>query len=121
MKPAHRPDLLLKDLGGLLLYYPGVSLAEAAPRRLLGPLAALGGDLVRHATQPQAEAEDELRRLRGQAKLGVAGQKLGAQTGAAESGYKYGTVPGQQVAGIGTAIGTPFITAGTDIWSKEKK
>ena len=67
MKPAHRPDLLLKDLGGLLLYYPGVSLAEAAPRRLLGPLAALGGDLVRHATQPQAEAEDELRRLFGPA------------------------------------------------------
>jgi hypothetical protein len=69
----------------------------------------------------RAQAEDELRRLRGQAKLGVAGQKLGAQTGAAESGYKYGTIPGQQTAAIGTSLGTPFIAAGTDIWSKERK
>ena len=65
MKPTRRPDLLLKDLGGLALYYPGVYLAERTPRRLLGPLASLGGDLVRAATADPAVAEDELRRLFG--------------------------------------------------------
>ena len=32
-----------------------------------------------------------------------------------------GTIPGQQVAGAGTAFGTPFIAAGTDIWSRKKE
>ena len=105
----------------------GLDVAAAAQRRAFQAMQAQGqlGTGVRQQAYGEAErrasAEDELRRLRGQAKLNVAGQKAGMLTGAAESGYKYGTAPGQQVAGAGTAFGTPFIAAGTDIWSRKKE
>ena len=54
-----RPDLLVKDLGGLALYYPGQRLLERAPRRVLDPLARAGAAVVRWlgAEDLQAEAE----------------------------------------------------------------
>ena len=105
----------------------GLDVAAAAQRRAFQAMQAQGnlGTNVRQQAYGEAErrasAEDELRKLRGQSKLNVAGQKAGMLTGAAESGYKYGTIPGQQTAAIGTSLGTPFIAAGTDIWSRENK
>ena len=59
-------ELLLKDLGGLALYYPGQRLLSACPRSLLENAAGLGGDLVRHlSAADRAEAADELRLLFG--------------------------------------------------------
>jgi lauroyl/myristoyl acyltransferase len=56
---------LVKDLGGLFLYYPGQALAAAAPEALLRPLSALGGDLVRRMAEDGAEMHEELRLLFG--------------------------------------------------------
>jgi KDO2-lipid IV(A) lauroyltransferase len=39
--------LLVKDLGGLAIYYPGQALVARAPRTWLDRAAAIGGDLVR--------------------------------------------------------------------------
>ena len=105
----------------------GLDVAAAAQRRAFQAMQVQGnlGTNVRQQAYGEAErrasAEDELRKLRGQSKLNVAGQKAGMLTGAAESGYKYGTIPGQQTAAIGTSLGTPFIAAGTDIWSRKKE
>lgn len=105
----------------------GLDVAANAQRRAFQAMQAQGqfGTSMRQQAYGEAErraqAEDELRRLRGQAKLNVAGTKLGAATPAAEAGYRYGVLPGQQVAGIGTSLGAPFIAAGTDIWSKKEK
>jgi hypothetical protein len=105
----------------------GLDVAAQAQRRAFQAMQTQGqfGTSMRQQAYGEAErraqAEDELRRLRGQAKLNVAGAKLGAAAPAAEAGYKYGTIPGQQVAGIGTSLGTPFFAAGADIWSKERK
>ncbi len=60
-----RPGLLVKDLGGLALYYPGQALVRRAPRRWLHPVGALGGDLVRRLAADGEEMRDELRRLFG--------------------------------------------------------
>lgn len=46
MRPEHRPDLLIKDLGGLFLYYPGQSLLNRFPRSALRQSATLGARLV---------------------------------------------------------------------------
>ena len=59
------PSLFIKDLGGLALYYPGQAAVARAPRRLLGPVSRLGGDLVRRMADDGAEMRDELRRLFG--------------------------------------------------------
>lgn len=105
----------------------GLDVAAQAQRRALQSLQAqgsLGGQMRGQAfgeASQRAQAEDELRRMRGQMKLGVAGQKLGAQTGSAEAGYKFGTLPGQQVAGIGTSFGTPLMAAGFDSWARQQK
>lgn len=45
--PAKQASLLLKDLGGLFLYYPGQALLNKVPREGLDRIAALGGGLVR--------------------------------------------------------------------------
>jgi hypothetical protein len=47
--------------------------------------------------------------------------KANMATGNAGTMYDLATQPGKQVAAIGTSFGTPFIAAGTDIWSKERK
>ncbi len=61
-----RPDLLVKDLGGLALYYPGQALLSRVPRPVLGHTARLGGDLVRLAARADQDlARTELRKLFG--------------------------------------------------------
>jgi phosphatidylinositol dimannoside acyltransferase len=57
--------LLVKDLGGLGLYYPGQALVARAPRAWLHPVARLGGDLVRRLSQDGEEGREELRKLFG--------------------------------------------------------
>ncbi len=58
--------LLLKDLGGLTIYYPGQALVSKLPRRLLDTTARLGGDLVRKlGGRETREAIEELERLFG--------------------------------------------------------
>lgn len=105
----------------------GLDVAAAAQRRAFQAMQAqgqLGGQIRGQAfgeASQRAQAEDELRRMRGQMKLNVAGQKAGMQTGSAESGYKYGALPGQQVAAIGTSFGTPIMAAGFDSWAKQQK
>lgn len=64
-RPLRSPALLVKDLGGLALYYPGQAAVARAPRRLLGPASRIGGDLVRALASGGAEMRDELRRLFG--------------------------------------------------------
>ena len=60
-----RPGLLLKDLGGLALWYPGQALVARLPRSVLPPLAALGGGL-KHAFKRDLEGwRAELRALFG--------------------------------------------------------
>lgn len=60
------PTLLVKDLGGLALYYPGQALVARAPRPWLGHTARLGGDLVRRVGRRDVEvARQELRLLFG--------------------------------------------------------
>ena len=63
------PALLIKDLGGLGLYYPGQALVARAPRSWLHPLSRMGGDLVRRLASDGAEMRDELRRLFGEQSL----------------------------------------------------
>lgn len=105
----------------------GLDVAAQAQRRAFQAMqaqGALGGQMRQQAygeAERRAMANEERARLRGQAGLTVAGQKAGMKTGAAQSGFQYGTMPGQQVAGIGTTFGTPFITAGADMWNREKK
>ena len=59
------PVRLLKDLGGLALYYPGQALVSWSPRPLLLPVAAMGGDLGRRLSRDGAEMRDELLALFG--------------------------------------------------------
>jgi len=54
---------LLKDLGGLALYYPGQALVAHAPRGLQMPLAAAGGDFSRRLAGDGAQMRHELERL----------------------------------------------------------
>lgn len=67
MAPGSRPplSLLVKDLGGLGLYYPGQAAVARAPRGWLKPLSRMGGDLVRALARDGAEMRDELARLFG--------------------------------------------------------
>ncbi|MCP4806626.1 MAG: hypothetical protein GY913_29300 [Proteobacteria bacterium] len=63
---ARNPTLLVKDLGGLALYYPGQALISRVPRPWLGHTARLGGDLVRNVARADIEvARRELRLLFG--------------------------------------------------------
>ncbi len=54
---------LLKDLGGLALYYPGQALVARAPRGLQMPFAAAGGDIGRWLARNGAEMRQELELL----------------------------------------------------------
>lgn len=65
LPPALNPGFLVKDLGGLALYYPGQKLISRAPRRLLHPVSRVGSALTRRISSPEQEAEEELRRLFG--------------------------------------------------------
>jgi len=67
MATGGRPplSLLVKDLGGLGLYYPGQAAVARAPRAWLQPLSRMGGDLVRAMARDGAEMRDELGRLFG--------------------------------------------------------
>lgn len=60
-----RPGLLVKDLGGLALWYPGQALLARLPRGVLPPLAALGGDLKRRLKRDLPVWREELRLLFG--------------------------------------------------------
>lgn len=55
------PTLLLKDLAGLGLYYPGQAALNRLPRRSLDRIARLGGSVVRR--MGAAEMVDELHRI----------------------------------------------------------
>jgi hypothetical protein len=105
----------------------GLDVAAQAQRRAFQAMQAQGnlGTNVRQQAYGEAErraqASDEARRIKGQAQLNVASQKAGMKTGTAMPLYDLATQPGKQTAAIGTTFGTPFITAGTDIWSKERK
>lgn len=59
MRPERRPDLLIKDLGGLFLYYPGQSLLNRLPPRALRRAARLGAMAVGALGTPEHEAELE--------------------------------------------------------------
>jgi len=63
LPPKLNPVTLIKDLGGLSLYYPGQKLVSRAPRRLLRPVSAAGGDLVRYLAAGGREMREELRLL----------------------------------------------------------
>lgn len=66
MSPLRSPALLVKDLGGLAVYYPGQALVQRVPRPLLARLALIGGDVVRRiAKSDDRIAREELRRLFG--------------------------------------------------------
>jgi KDO2-lipid IV(A) lauroyltransferase len=56
-----KPSFLVKDLGGLALYYPGQALINRVPRATLDGIARVGGDVVRRLGD--AEMRDELRRI----------------------------------------------------------
>jgi len=105
----------------------GLDVAAQAQRRAFQAMQAQGnlGTSVRGQAYGEAErraqAADEARRIKGQAQLNVASQKAGMKTGTAGQLYDLATQPGKQTAAIGTSLGTPFIAAGTDIWSKERK
>jgi lauroyl/myristoyl acyltransferase len=57
LPPNLRPDLFVKDLGGLGLYYPGVSLVGAAPRGVLEGASRVGGGVVRRLGVADMRAE----------------------------------------------------------------
>jgi len=61
----HSPTLLIKDLGGLALYYPGQEVVSRSPRRVLRQLARVGGDAVRRMAGNGREMREELRLLFG--------------------------------------------------------
>ena len=63
------PVTFAKDLGGLMLYYPGQAAVARAPRRVLSPVSALGGSLVRRMAGNGAEMREELRLLFGERAL----------------------------------------------------
>ena len=105
----------------------GLDVAAAAQRRAFQAMQAQGnlGTNVRQQAYGEAErraAAEEARRInRAQMKTNVAQSKAGMLTGTAMPLYDLATQPGKQTAAVGTTFGTPFITAGTDIWSKERK
>ncbi len=105
----------------------GLDVAAQAQRRALQSLQAqgsLGGQMRGQAFEEgraRAAAEEQKRLNRAQMKSDVARGKAGMLTGSAEAGYKYGTLPGQQVSAIGTSLGTPFIAAGADEWARKGK
>lgn len=60
------PVLLVKDLGGLALYYPGQALLARVPRSVLGHAARVGGDAVRKVAKVERRvALEELNKLFG--------------------------------------------------------
>ena len=61
--PKYNPVTLVKDLGGLALYYPGQKLVSRAPRRLLDSVSTVGGDFVRWLAANGREMREELRLL----------------------------------------------------------
>lgn len=61
MKPTHNPVLLLKDLAGLGLYYPGAYALNHIPRTTLDGIARVGAGVVRR--MGSAEMRDELKRI----------------------------------------------------------
>lgn len=63
------PGLLIKDLGGLALWYPGQAIVARLPRGVLPPLAALGGDLKRLLKRDLPAWRAELRALFGERPL----------------------------------------------------
>ncbi|MCK6502381.1 lysophospholipid acyltransferase family protein [Myxococcota bacterium] len=63
LSPKYNPVTLIKDLGGLALYYPGQKLVSRAPRRLLDPVSTVGGDFVRWLAANGREMREELRLL----------------------------------------------------------
>ena len=65
--PSQRdPKLLLKDLGGLAMYYPGAWALNRAPRSSLTAAARLGASVVRRMElHDPAVAREELQRLFG--------------------------------------------------------
>lgn len=63
LPPKYNPVTLIKDLGGLALYYPGQKLVSRAPRRLLDPVSTVGGDFVRWLAANGREMREELRLL----------------------------------------------------------
>ena len=65
------PSLLVKDLGGLALYYPGQALISKGPRRVLHPVARLGGDMVRMMAGSGEEMRAELRAMHSAELVGV--------------------------------------------------
>lgn len=66
MNPRRSPTLLVKDLGGLAVYYPGQALMQRVPRPLLARMALLGGDVVRRVARADERlAREELHRLFG--------------------------------------------------------
>lgn len=52
-----RPQVLVKDLGGLALYYPGQALAARVPPGVLRGVAQVGGGLVRRLGDADMRAE----------------------------------------------------------------
>ncbi|MCB9777511.1 MAG: lysophospholipid acyltransferase family protein [Alphaproteobacteria bacterium] len=63
LPPKYNPVTLVKDLGGLSLYYPGQKLVSRSPRRWLHPVGAVGGDFVRLLAADGREMREELRLL----------------------------------------------------------
>lgn len=57
----NNPVLFAKDLAGLALYYPGVSVLNKVPRTALDNIARVGGGVVRRMGAD--EVTDELRRI----------------------------------------------------------
>lgn len=56
-----KPSLLVKDLGGLAMYYPGQALINRVPRQGLVAAARVGGGIVRRLGHD--DMRDELRRI----------------------------------------------------------
>ena len=67
MKPTHNPVILLKDLAGIGLYYPGQAALNRLPRSTLDGIARLGAGMVRRLGSE--EMRDELRRIQGSTPL----------------------------------------------------
>ncbi len=62
---AFNPVFMVKDLGGLALYYPGQKVVSRAPRGVLHPISQLGGALMRGVSAHEDELNEELRLLFG--------------------------------------------------------
>ncbi|NOY25699.1 MAG: lysophospholipid acyltransferase family protein [Oligoflexia bacterium] len=63
LPPKLNPVTLIKDLGGLSMYYPGQKLVSRSPRSVLHPVSAVGGDFVRWLAAGGREMREELRLL----------------------------------------------------------